>query len=134
MVFAPGKSGNPNGRPRGAKNRPKRANPLEMLEKAAPDIVGKIVSDALAGNPTAQRLCLDRLLAPTRDRTVKFTLGEVDNLKGISKESQRVMRLAAAGKLKPAEVEILMRALAVHRTNVESGDLEGRLDELEARQ
>ena len=135
MVFLAGQSGNPGGRPAGAKNRlPLKAVVRDQLAAASGAIIAKVIEDALAGNAQAQRLCFERILPAPRERTVKFKLGAVANLKDISAESQRIMQLAAAGKLKPDEAEKLLRSLSAHRQNIESSDLETRLDELESAQ
>jgi Family of unknown function (DUF5681) len=132
LTFVGGISGNPGGRPKGALNKlPRKARSMDILAKSRPDIVVNVVAMALSGNTAAQRLCLERLLPAPRERPVRFRLGEVSNLKDISKESQRVMQLAAAGKLKPDEAEKLLRSLSAHLANVESSDLESLIDALE---
>jgi hypothetical protein len=57
--FAKGHSGNPGGRPRGSINRSTRAAQL-LLDGEATALSRKAVELALAGDPTALRLCLDR--------------------------------------------------------------------------
>ena len=61
--FAKGRSGNPGGRPRGSINRSTRAAQL-LLDGEATALSRKAVELALAGDPTALRLCLDRTVAP----------------------------------------------------------------------
>ena len=57
--FAKGQSGNPAGWPRGSMNRSTRAAQL-LLDGEATALSRKAVELALAGDPTALRLCLDR--------------------------------------------------------------------------
>ncbi len=70
--FAKGRSGNPGGRPRGSINRSTRAAQL-LLDGEATALSRKAVELALAGDPTALRLCLDRTVAPRRDRSVELS-------------------------------------------------------------
>src|SRR5438552_18283375 len=63
--FAKGRCGNPGGRPRGSINRSTRAAQL-LLDGEATALSRKAVELALAGDPTALRLCLDRTVAPRR--------------------------------------------------------------------
>jgi hypothetical protein len=71
--FAKGQSGNPGGRPRGSTNRATRAAEL-LLDGEAAALTRKAVELALAGDPAALRLCLDRTVAPRRERSVELAL------------------------------------------------------------
>jgi len=71
--FEPGKSGNPNGRPKGARNRT-TALAEGLLDGEAEAITRKLIDKALEGDNAALRLCLERLLPPKRGRTVSFEL------------------------------------------------------------
>src|ERR1700693_659671 len=58
--FTPGASGNPDGRPKGSRNKSTLA--LEaLLDGQAEALTQKAVELALAGDITALRLCLDRI-------------------------------------------------------------------------
>src|SRR5271169_4787644 len=71
--FAPGKSGNPKGRPKGARNNATVIAEV-LLDGEANAITRKLIDKALEGDTTALRLCLDRLLPPKRGRPVSFKL------------------------------------------------------------
>ena len=60
MSFQPGQSGNPSGRPKGITD--KRTELRSLLEPHAKDIFEKLVVLAKAGDPTALKLCVERLL------------------------------------------------------------------------
>src|SRR5918993_3314619 len=64
------------GRPKGARNRATLAAEA-LLDGEADALTRKAVEMALAGDPTALRLCLDRLLPPRKDRPVSFALAEL---------------------------------------------------------
>ena len=59
--FAPGQSGNQRGRPKGARNRATQAAETVLLDEAEA-LTRKCVEVALAGDVTALRLCLERIL------------------------------------------------------------------------
>jgi hypothetical protein len=65
--FRPGVSGNPRGRPPGSRNHATLAA-AALLEGEAEAITRKAVELALAGDPVALRLCMERILPPLRER------------------------------------------------------------------
>src|SRR6266851_6705585 len=76
--FASGRSGNPAGRPRGCRDHVNRAARL-LLAGEGEALTRKAVELALAGNPTALRLCLERVVGPYRERAVEFTMPPIRN-------------------------------------------------------
>lgn len=71
--FLPGASGNPAGRPPGARNRSTQAA-LELLEGEAQAITKKAIDLALAGDIQAIRLCLERLLPRLQATTTTLNM------------------------------------------------------------
>src|SRR6516165_2074446 len=65
--FETGHSGNPNGRPKGARNKA-TVMVEQLLDGELDALVRKLIEKAKAGDIAALRLCLDRLLPPRRDR------------------------------------------------------------------
>jgi Family of unknown function (DUF5681) len=59
MVFKPGKSGNPSGKPKGARNKTTVAME-KLLDDDAATITSKAIELAKNGDLTALRLCLER--------------------------------------------------------------------------
>ncbi len=75
MTFLPGQSGNPSGRPKGIVDR--RAEWRELLQTHAKDLIEKLIEEAKAGEPTALRLCIERLLPRIKpDYGINFQLPE----------------------------------------------------------
>ena len=73
MPYVKGQSGNPAGRPPGARNKATLALE-ERLEARAGEIVDVAVRRALLGDTVSLRMCLDRILPRGRDRPVPFVL------------------------------------------------------------
>src|SRR6202022_2791341 len=81
--FAKGRSGHPAGRPAGSPNKKTLAAAV-LLEGEAEALTRRAVELALAGDPTAMRLCIERILPPCRERTVKFALPTIESAADIA--------------------------------------------------
>ena len=62
MKFKPGQSGNPAGKPKGVKDR--RTELRALLVPHAQELIDKVVALAKAGDTTALRILIDRLIPP----------------------------------------------------------------------
>ena len=71
--FKKGRSGNPAGRRTGSRNKATIAA-AALLAGESEALTRKAVELALVGDPAALRLCIERILPPCRERTVKFAL------------------------------------------------------------
>ena len=76
--FKKGQSGNPGGRRVGCRNKTTIAA-AAFLAGEAEALTRRAVELALVGDPTALRLCLERILPPCRDRIVKFVLPPIES-------------------------------------------------------
>ena len=119
--FERGRSGNPGGRRRGSRNKATLAA-AALLAGESEALTRKAVELALAGDPTAMRLCIERLLPPCRERTVKFTLPPIENVSDISAAMRAVTAALARGDITPGEaatiagvVETFARAIETTR-------------------
>ncbi len=63
MPFKPGQSGNPHGRPKGARNRA-TVVAEQLLDGEADTLTRKAIDLAKQGDTTALRLCIERILPP----------------------------------------------------------------------
>jgi hypothetical protein len=112
--FAKGRSGNPGGRLPGSRNKATLAAAV-LLEGESEGLTRKAVEMALARDPTAMRLCLERLLPPCRERTLAFRLPMLASA-----------RAAEAGGLSPQAVSLAMNAVlsALARGEITPGEAE----------
>ena len=70
--FQPGQSGNPAGKPKGARNRTTLAIEA-LIDGAAADIANKAIELAKAGDSALIRALLDRAAPPRRDRISRLS-------------------------------------------------------------
>ncbi len=76
--FEKGQSGNPGGRRVGCRNKTTIAA-AAFLTGEAEALTRRAVELALVGDPTAMRLCIERILPPCRERAVKFVLPPIES-------------------------------------------------------
>ncbi|GJE45050.1 DUF5681 domain-containing protein [Methylobacterium soli] len=129
--FQPGQSGNPNGRPKGVRNRATIA--LEaILAGDAEDITRKVVELAKEGDPQALRMCLDRLIPVRKDRPVLFDLPAIATTADLPKATNALLQAVASGELTPSEAADIGKSVDAHVRAIEATDLHERLSRLEA--
>ena len=109
-TFAAGVSGNPAGRPRGARNRVTIAIEA-LLEGEAEALTRKVIERALEGDATALRLCLDRLAPPRRDRPAPFDLPPIRERADVRAAFAAIIAATAEGDLTPSE-DCIVRQVA----------------------
>jgi hypothetical protein len=102
--FVKGRSGNPRGRPVGRRNN-KTLAAAALLDGESEALTRKAVELALAGDPTALRLCIERILPPCRERAVRFELPPIENAADVSAAMNAVTAALARGIITPGEAE-----------------------------
>src|SRR5258707_283232 len=123
--FEPGQSGNPSGRPKGARNKTTIAVEA-LLDNEAEALTREVIELALAGNIAAIRLCFERLLPPRRDRGVVFDLPKIESAADALAASGAVLESCAAGNLSQSEAADVMELIktqlrAIELRQIESG-------------
>ena len=112
--FRPGQSGNPAGRPKGARNCATLAAEA-LLEGEAEALTRKAVDLALAGDTTALRLCIERLVPPRKDRPITFELPPMVNSGDAVQALGAVLKAVADGKITPSEALAVTGLIEAHR-------------------
>jgi Family of unknown function (DUF5681) len=126
--FEPGQSGNPNGRPKGSRNRVTQA--LEILIDGQAEALGtKAVELALNGEVSMLRALLGTLVPARRDRTVEFELPKIETVGDAA--TSAVLAACAAGELSPNEASEIMGLISSHVQTIEIAELEDRIVALE---
>ena len=130
--YQKGQSGNPKGRPAGARNR--RTIALEeMLEGEIEAITRAAIDAAKNGDMAAIRLIMDRVLPPARCRPISIDLPAITDAASISSAQAEILRAVSTGDLLLDEAEALSGLLEARRRSLEAADLEERIKQLEAR-
>ena len=131
--FQPGRSGNPTGKPKGARNAATIAAET-LLDGEAEALARKCVELALAGDTTALRLCLERILPTRKSRAVAFDLPDVNQAADLIPAFAAVVQAMASGTIAPDEAMTVAGVLEMKRKAIETVDIERRLAAIEARQ
>jgi hypothetical protein len=115
--FEKGQSSNPAGKPPGCENHMTRAAEM-LLDGEAKALTRKAVALALEGDPTAMRLCLERIVAPRRARTLQLDLPPIADPADIAAAMTAITNAVAEGAITPGEaaevakvVDTLVRAI-----------------------
>ncbi len=128
--FVRGYSGNPGGRPKACRDRANRPA-WALLAAEGEALARKAVELALAGDPIALRLCLERLAGPCRERAVEFTMPVIRNAADLAPAMAAVAQSAAQGRLTPREAMQMRHVVEGYVRAVEATDFERRLRALE---
>jgi hypothetical protein len=131
MPFQKGESGNPAGRPRGARNRATVL--MENLFADDAEAIGrKAIELAKAGEIAALRMCLDRLVPARKDEPVVFELPPLDKPADSVAAAATVVAAVAAGELTPSEAADLAKVIDVYVGALETKGFDERLAKLES--
>lgn len=128
--FQKGQSGNPSGRPRGARNATTVALEV-LLDGQATALTQKAINLALDGDMVALRLCLDRILPPRKDRPVTFTLPEIKSAQDAASVVSAVLAAVASGEITPADAAEIGKLIDSYVKAFETAELAERLERLE---
>jgi hypothetical protein len=124
--FAPGNSG----KPKGTRHKATLAA-LALLNGEVDRLTRKAVEMALAGDVTALRLCLERLVPPCREAPVSLDLPRLETRADASRVLSFLLAEAGRGEVTPGEAEKLARLVSEHHKAVQLTEMEERLRGLE---
>ena len=128
--FKPGQSGNPAGRPKGARHATTLAIEA-LLDGESEAITRKAIDAAKAGDMVAIRLVLDRICPPRKTRPINIELPQIEDVSDVARAQQEVLRATCAGELLLEEAQALSGLLDARRKALETEELEARIAELE---
>ncbi len=130
--FQPGQSGNPRGKPPGARNKALIA--LDAIGQEGAEAALQAVVKAAAGGATygAAELLLSRCWPARKGHPVTLPLPDVSTAEGVTAALAAVVRATAAGTLTPDEAAALVGLLEAQRRAIETDEIERRVAGLEA--
>lgn len=126
--FKPGKSGNPNGRPKGS-DYAKQFR--ELIGSESEELVKVAVDEAKSGNTTALKLCIDRLYPQTKARDEPVDINELDIQTSLVEQGNQVLTSLVKKEISPSEACSVMSALTQKAKLIETEDLIKRVEKLE---
>ena len=117
------------GRPLGSRN--KRTIFMEAMENHGEAIIKQCQLLALKGNPSALRLCMERLSPVSRPWSNRFAMPAVKTATDLGPAWESVVKQVALGNLSPEEGQVITNMLESRRRVIETEVLEARLRALE---
>ena len=130
--FQRGQSGNPSGKPSGARHRS-----TVMAEKFMRDetdvIVRAVIEKAKSGDMMAAKIILDRISPVRKGSPVHLALPPAKTASEVADAVTALIASMAAGKVTPDEAVTIGGVLEMRRKAIETGEFENRLAKLEAK-
>ena len=123
--FQKGQSGNPRGRPMGSRNNATLACEA-LLEGQAEALTQKAVDLALAGDPVALRICLERICPVRKDRAVRFPLPPITSPRDAADIAAAVAEAVAAGHITPSEAAEIGKVIEIYVKAYQTAELVDR--------
>lgn len=131
-LFQKGKSGNPKGRPPGVRH--KTTQLAEKLMAADVEkVVNSVIQAAIAGDMTASRLVLERLVPVRKDAPLSIDLGPIKSLDDVARGMATIVEAVASSELAPSEGAAVASLLQGYSQSLEAADLDRRLGAIETR-
>jgi hypothetical protein len=130
--FEKGKSGNPRGKPKGTKSRV-TALAEKLLEDERQEIVEAVIAAAKDGDPTAMKLCIERLMPLRKGRPVSFSLPVLESAADLVGALGSIVMAVAEGDLTPDEASAVAGVIEMKRKAFETLEIEERVRKLEDR-
>lgn len=130
--WQPGQSGNPAGKPKGARNKASLIAEKMMADDAG-EVVSAVLTAAKGGDMAAARIVLDRLYPARRDNPVSFELPAIETAEDASRAMGAILTAVAAGDVTPGEAEAVGKLIETHLKALEATAFEARLSALEGK-
>jgi hypothetical protein len=128
--FKKGESGNPSGKPKGARHKTTLAVQA-LLDGEAEEITRKAIEAALSGDMVAIRLCLERIAPARKDTPVSIELPEIANASDAIKTMAAIFGAVANGDITPSEGSEITKLVDSYIRTAATYELEERITLLE---
>ncbi|WP_234732095.1 DUF5681 domain-containing protein [Acidocella facilis] len=130
--FQPGQSGNPAGKPRGARHKAVQAMDL-LGRNEGEEILLSVIQAAKKGDMRAAEIILRRIWPETKGRPVQIDLPAIADAGGVLEAMAAITQAAATGEITTDEAASLAALVEGQRRAIETHDLEARIAALETR-
>jgi len=130
--FPKGVSGNPAGKPKGARHKTTLLAE-KLMQADAEAIVKAVLDSAKGGDMTAARIVLDRIAPARRDNPVSFELPKIESASDAVAASSAILQAVANGELTPGEASDVARLIDGFVKTIELVEIDERLKRLEGR-
>jgi len=130
MQFQKGESGNPAGRPRGARNRTTMLL-QNLLEADGEALARKAIDLAKGGDLAALRMCMDRLVPARKHEPIAVYVPRLDTAADTVTAASTIVAAVAAGELAPSEAADIAKAVDIYVRALATQAFEERLVKLE---
>jgi Family of unknown function (DUF5681) len=128
--FPKGCSGNPGGRPQGARNAA-TVIAEHLLDGEAEALTRKAIQKAKQGDIVALRLCLDRILPPRRERPMAFALLRLKSPNDAAQAMAVIAAGLASGDITSSEAAELANVVDAFTRVLAASDFDTRIAALE---
>jgi len=130
MPFQPGQSGNPAGRPRGARNRASMLAEM-LVQSRLEEMMGIMIDRAIEGDMLALRLCTNRAAPPSRERPIAFELPAIKTAADGVAALAAIAAAVSEGEITAGEADVLNKIVENFRLTLEASVFEERMAELQ---
>src|SRR5579872_3315801 len=128
--FPKGQSGNPSGKPKGARNKTTLAAEA-LLDGEAKALTRLAIDKAKGGDMVALRLCLERIIPARKSRHIAFDVPQIKTASDTAAAFNALVTAMGRGRLAPDEALAVASVLDMKRKAVETVEIERRLAALE---
>ncbi len=119
------------GRPKGSPNKKKPGQ--DLLDEYAPHLVRKCIAEAMQGDRSALRLCMERISPARRGACIRMNLPPIKTAEDVNKAAEKVTQAIRRGEITPAEGDTMMNILESRSRVIERVQWESRLEAMEVR-
>jgi hypothetical protein len=130
-TFKKGFATNPAGKPKGARHKSTMAA-MALLQGEAQALTRVCIDKALEGDLTALKLCLDRIIPPSKDHPVDIVLPTIRTLDDLPGFTAELLDAVATGRIGATEAEKICKISTAHVQAVQLSTFEQRLSDLES--
>ncbi|MCW2286225.1 phage tail sheath gpL-like [Rhodoblastus acidophilus] len=128
--FKKGQSGNPKGKPKGARHKV-TILAEKLMEDEAEAVIRAVVDKAKEGDMTAARIVVDRIAPVRKGRPIQLKLPKVETADDVAAAMAAIISAMADGAITPEEATAAASVLEARRRAIETQEFERRLAALE---